>query len=681
MTANRTVSVTLRAQIADYVAKIGESRKATSELDQKIEDLGKSSTAMSRDIERGAGVASRSMVAAGMAAGRAADQVDELGDQMGETAIEAGFLDRRIAELRGHIVELGHEYDRTGSADVFAPLRKDRGELSKLMKMRRELDAIADVGESLGDTVGKGGLSGIGEMLGALPAQAKGAGMAIGVALAAGAAPLIGAAIAGAVVGGVGIGGLAGGIAAAASDPAVKAAAADFAGQMQNEFADAGEAFVGPVQDALRTLSFGVHDLKLDELLAPLAPHLAEAAEGLIDFAKAALPGFTRAINAAGPAIDAIVEELPALGRAFGDMVGDISESEGAVEGLRYTLELVTLGVQTAGGVITALSDAFHWIATTGMDVVSVGADIADVLTAIIFPASLLVDTPWDWVGRAADDMSDMATGAGKVAAMVPGSAAALDEMGSAAERAGQKSSFAALDIDEMNESINRSLGLALSMTEASIAWEAGIDRLTQSVEDNGTTLDITTEKGRANAEAITGLVSAAQRQRQITEEVTGSTAQANAEYQRAIEKIIALGKNAGLSAAEIKKLVGDYKINVSYTTTYHTIIDAPSVKGDPLGYASYFAGQSIPGRAVGGPVMAGQPYVVGEHRPELFVPATNGTILSSVPATRSGGGDGGERLIRVIVQDTSGRVLRNELIRDGMDRGLPPDTVRAAYP
>ena len=36
--------------------------------------------------------------------------------------------------------------------------------------------------------------------------------------------------------------------------------------------------------------------------------------------------------------------------------------------------------------------------------------------------------------------------------------------------------------------------------------------------------------------------------------------------------------------------------------------------------------------RANGGPVKAGQPYVVGERQPELFVPRTSGTIMPSVP-------------------------------------------------
>jgi len=46
-----------------------------------------------------------------------------------------------------------------------------------------------------------------------------------------------------------------------------------------------------------------------------------------------------------------------------------------------------------------------------------------------------------------------------------------------------------------------------------------------------------------------------------------------------------------------------------------------------------------IPGREHGGPVQAGQPYIVGERRPEVFVPGQNGTILPSVPGRGGSGG------------------------------------------
>jgi hypothetical protein len=40
--------------------------------------------------------------------------------------------------------------------------------------------------------------------------------------------------------------------------------------------------------------------------------------------------------------------------------------------------------------------------------------------------------------------------------------------------------------------------------------------------------------------------------------------------------------------------------------------------------------------RASGGPVRAGEPYIVGERRPELFVPETNGTIVPRVPQSNT---------------------------------------------
>lgn len=43
--------------------------------------------------------------------------------------------------------------------------------------------------------------------------------------------------------------------------------------------------------------------------------------------------------------------------------------------------------------------------------------------------------------------------------------------------------------------------------------------------------------------------------------------------------------------------------------------------------------------REGGGPVTAGVPYIVGEKRPEVFVPTTSGTIVPSVAAAMSGGG------------------------------------------
>jgi hypothetical protein len=55
-------------------------------------------------------------------------------------------------------------------------------------------------------------------------------------------------------------------------------------------------------------------------------------------------------------------------------------------------------------------------------------------------------------------------------------------------------------------------------------------------------------------------------------------------------------------------------------------------------GIATLLGAPPIPGRAMGGPVSGGSPYVVGEQGPELFVPHASGTI---VPNNKMGGGSG----------------------------------------
>ena len=59
--------------------------------------------------------------------------------------------------------------------------------------------------------------------------------------------------------------------------------------------------------------------------------------------------------------------------------------------------------------------------------------------------------------------------------------------------------------------------------------------------------------------------------------------------------------------------------------------------------------------REMGGSVKANQPYIVGERRPELFVPNRSGTILPSVPT-----GGGTTNIVNVSV-DASGSAVQGD--------------------
>jgi hypothetical protein len=79
-------------------------------------------------------------------------------------------------------------------------------------------------------------------------------------------------------------------------------------------------------------------------------------------------------------------------------------------------------------------------------------------------------------------------------------------------------------------------------------------------------------------------------------------------------------------------------------------------------------AGQSAktfgntPGRQFGGSVTKGSAYIVGEKRPELFVPNTNGMIIPEVPKASPApyGGNAGQMNIKVEVEGSiSGETIR----------------------
>lgn len=72
----------------------------------------------------------------------------------------------------------------------------------------------------------------------------------------------------------------------------------------------------------------------------------------------------------------------------------------------------------------------------------------------------------------------------------------------------------------------------------------------------------------------------------------------------------------------------------------------------------SFNASTGTAGRATGGPVTAGTPYIVGEKRPELFVPSVSGTIIPSVPKSL----DPGSRMPSMSSRSAGGMVVNMTL-------------------
>jgi tape measure domain-containing protein len=110
---------------------------------------------------------------------------------------------------------------------------------------------------------------------------------------------------------------------------------------------------------------------------------------------------------------------------------------------------------------------------------------------------------------------------------------------------------------------------------------------------------------------------------------------------------------------------------------------------GPATGLSGFTPGLNLmPGRANGGPVSAGSPYVVGEHGPELFVPGSSGSVVSNSNLRSAMGAapGSGSPVLNMSFQTTSiGGVeyvsreqleaamaeTRRQATRDGASRGM----------
>jgi tape measure domain-containing protein len=87
--------------------------------------------------------------------------------------------------------------------------------------------------------------------------------------------------------------------------------------------------------------------------------------------------------------------------------------------------------------------------------------------------------------------------------------------------------------------------------------------------------------------------------------------------------------KSLGDALSNLAQQLGNMLLSSAFDSLFK-----PASGGSGGGmFGSLFSGIGNMFRATGGPVRKGQPYVVGENRPELFVPDQNGKIVPRVPS------------------------------------------------
>jgi chorismate mutase len=95
------------------------------------------------------------------------------------------------------------------------------------------------------------------------------------------------------------------------------------------------------------------------------------------------------------------------------------------------------------------------------------------------------------------------------------------------------------------------------SAYDAETKFEAAVDAATKSIKDNGRTLDVHTEKGRANRDALSALGAATDEAAAASRESTGSWSGAIAIYERGRSKLVATAVAMGLTKKQAEQLAG----------------------------------------------------------------------------------------------------------------------------
>jgi tape measure domain-containing protein len=137
-------------------------------------------------------------------------------------------------------------------------------------------------------------------------------------------------------------------------------------------------------------------------------------------------------------------------------------------------------------------------------------------------------------------------------------------------------------------------------------------------------------------SEGVTQAAIVDQKARELLSAISGFAGDTTALSEETLAGLItSFQESSARAVLEVQKNLGNIPKDI--WTTHHIL--------------TVYEGATLPGRAAGGPVAAGKPYIVGEQGPEVFVPNVSGVIL---PAQRDGFGAaaGGDVYIdKIVVQ------------------------------
>jgi len=297
---------------------------------------------------------------------------------------------------------------------------------------------------------------------------------------------------------------------------------------------------------------------------------------------------------------------------------------------------------------------------------------------------------------------------------------AAVDvaKLGDGAQGAAASEEDLAKATDEAVDAIKDQIDVTLGGRSAARQYQKALDAATDSLHDNGKTLDITTEKGRANSEALDDIAQAAIDQAEAVKRAGGSEEDYRGQLERSRADLVKTAMRFGMSKSAAQDYAATilgiprkydthvkldaagaiqkardvrYAINLIHEkTVYMTIRETTYRSAQDIAHSrgEHRAGGVVGGAAAGGGARSGM-VLVGEEGPELAQLGA-GAFVHTAGETRrmlggmSGGGGhmspivlnvniGGMQVGRVLVDPLRAEVKRlggNVQVALGTGRG-----------
>lgn len=435
---------------------------------------------------------------------------------------------RELGRELNKIVEAAEAEVRVSSRRVGETISTQAGE-----GIRRNRGKVADgVRDAVEGTSGlfarlaKGIIDTIDDGLSGLPAELK---LILGAGIAA-LLPFVvalGSAIATALISGITIGGLAGiGALLAAQFTEVRDAISGTFIELRTQFLEGSRFLVRPFLNAIDMVRdrFGELQTELVLVFERAGRVIVPVVDAMLGLAEQALPG----INAGLANIDKFMAPLQVGFRLIGQAIGQFFETILANDDAPEAFYDLLIAIEDLIQFFTVLIDV-------SLDFYGVLRDIFEFL-GFVEPYSRDIEKFAEKFGIAGDE------------AVI---------LGRAIEGTIEPTEAEVEALEEFNTHIDRLTRGLLATQNNAIAFEQAIDDLTESVQENGRTLDIHEQSGRNNARALLELANVALRTRAEEIALSGNVEQAEAAFQRQRTEIYRLARQMGLSEQATEDLVG----------------------------------------------------------------------------------------------------------------------------